>query len=186
MSSGLTPTELPHVELVPQPANFGMRVVAYILDGLILAPVSGLSVYCFLALKSLPLVFLLSLPGLVYKPFMEARFGATLGKMICKLRVTDREGRNLNLMRAYLRFTPFLLLMALGVANNFWVFSQPEFQEETTFLEMARFLQRSPFHILTTIFSWVVILECLAAAFTERGRAVHDMLAGSYCVRKAG
>lgn len=30
--------------------------------------------------------------------------------------------------------------------------------------------------------NWVIIIDCVTAAFTERARAIHDMVAGSYCV----
>lgn len=168
-----------------QPAGFWIRVAASLLDGLILSPISIASVIVFFALKSMPLVLLLSVPGLLYKPLMEAFYGATLGKMICGIRVADAEGRRLSVAMAYVRFAPFLLISALGFIQYFWIMSQPAFVNADDFLAMARAMEQSPYRIPSMILNWVVIFECVAAAFTDRKRAIHDMLAGSYCVWKS-
>lgn len=38
--------------------------------------------------------------------------------------------------------------------------------------------------ILNVFFGWVVVADCLFVAFTRRNRALHDMMAGTYVVKK--
>jgi hypothetical protein len=42
----------------------------------------------------------------------------------------------------------------------------------------------SSVHQLSTILGYVSLIDCVKAAFTNRKRAIHDMIAGSYCVWK--
>ncbi|MEJ2701101.1 MAG: RDD family protein [Sedimentisphaerales bacterium] len=64
-----------------RPAGFWIRFGAQIVDFFVLIPVVVLSYWNTFALKSMIVLVLISVPGLVYKPFMESFFGATLGKM---------------------------------------------------------------------------------------------------------
>ncbi|MCD6385696.1 RDD family protein, partial [Candidatus Sumerlaeota bacterium] len=82
-----------------RPAGFWIRVVATLVDFIVFIPVVALSFYA-ISSKSLFLTLLLILPGVLYKPLMEAFYGATLGKMACGLRVVDKSGANLSVPRA--------------------------------------------------------------------------------------
>ena len=168
------------------PAGFWIRVVAALLDFIVLSP---LQVAVFIALvhvKSLPLFLLVSIPGFVYKPLMESRYGATLGKMACGLRVIDQQGRRLGIVAAYVRFLPWLVTGVVRLIETVWVFSVPQFQAVSGFLELGRLTQQSPVHQLSTILGYFGLIDCVTAAFTNRKRAIHDMIAGSYCVWKVG
>ena len=81
----------------PPAGGFWIRVAASFIDGLIFLPMIILLFLDLLWWKSFLLVVVLTIPNLVYKPFMEAFKGATLGKMICGLRVVDPYGDNLSL-----------------------------------------------------------------------------------------
>jgi uncharacterized RDD family membrane protein YckC len=167
------------------PAGFWIRVVAALIDFIIV--LSPLQVAVFIALvyvKSLPLFLLVSIPGFVYKPLMESRYGATLGKMACGLRVIDQHGRRLSIVAAYVRFLPWLVRAPVSLITIVWVFSAPQFQAVSGFLELGRLMQQSPVHQLSTILGYVGLIDCVTAAFTNRKRAIHDMIAGSYCVWK--
>jgi len=166
------------------PAGFWIRVVASLIDGIVMSPIQVAAFVAFLSVKSLPLALLVSIPGFVYKPFMESRYGATLGKMACGLRVIDQHGRRLSIVAAYERFLPPLVRAVVSLITIVWVFSAPQFQAVSSFLELGRLMQQSPVNQLSTILSFVVLIDCVTAAFTNRKRAIHDMIAGSYCVWK--
>jgi uncharacterized RDD family membrane protein YckC len=176
------PAEPPVLAPAWRPAGFWVRVAAALIDGVVLSPLTVGSFCALFSVKSLPLVLLLSLPGLVYKPLLESRYGATLGKMACGLRVIDRRGGRLGLGAAYLRFAPFLAQAVVGLATTVWVFSTPQFQEVSGLLELGRLMQQSPFNLLSTVLNWFILIDCVTVAFTARKRALHDMMADSYCV----
>lgn len=168
----------------PKPAGFWIRVVAYFIDGLVFIPIVVLNFFNLVSIKSMFLLILFGIPGLIYKPFMESFFGATLGKMACRIRVIDKYGEKLTLGAAYIRFLPFLLSTIVGLIGARILFSFPEFKNVTTFLEIGRLQQRNPIKPITTIVSLFVFVDCVFIAFTHRKRAIHDIMARSFCVFK--
>ena len=167
-----------------RPAGFWIRVGAYIIDGLVFIPIIILSYWNLFSLKSTAVLVLISLPGLIYKPFMESFFGATLGKMSCKIKVIDNNGKKLSLFSAYVRFFPFLMSAAVGLVGQFILFSSPQFQSATSMMELGQAQQGNFLAPISKIVGLLVLIECVFAAFTFRKRALHDMLAESFCVYK--
>ena len=167
-----------------RPAGFWIRVGAYIIDSLIFIPIIILSVWNTWHLKSTVVLVLSSLPGLIYKPFMESFFGATLGKMSCKLKVIDDNGNKLSLFSAYIRFFPFLFSAGVTLAVQLIVFSSPQFQSATSMMELAEAQQGNYLDVVSYPASALVLIDCVLVAFTFRKRALHDMMAESFCVYK--
>jgi len=171
-------------ESYSQPAGFWIRVGASIIDGLIFIPIGILSIWNTYSLKNMAVLILISLPGLIYKPFMESFFGATLGKMACGIKVIDNNGRKLSLFGAYVRYFPFLIQTGVALVGQLIVFSSPQFQSATSITEIAQAQQANYMSIVGFIVNIFVMIECVFAAFTYRKRALHDMLAESFCVYK--
>ena len=86
-----------------RPAGFWIRVGAYFIDSVIFFPIIILSIWNTYSFKSIAVLILMNLPGLIYKPFMESFFGATLGKMACGIKVIDDNGKKLSLFAADLQ-----------------------------------------------------------------------------------
>lgn len=171
---------------VSSPAGFWIRVVAALIDGLIFTPAIILLLLDMLWWKSFLLVVIVTIPNLFYKPFMEAYKGATLGKMACGLRVIDGYGNNLSLRAAYMRSLPQLMAVFVGLFGYALLFSDPEFLQARTLLEIAQTRQVENFNVVQNAFSFFVIVDCAAVAFTNRKRALHDFLASSFCVKSTG
>ena len=167
-----------------RPAGFWIRVGASIIDWLIFIPIGMLSMWNTYSLKSTAVLVLTSLPGLIYKPFMESFFGATLGKMSCKIKVIDDNGKKLSLFGAYVRYFPFLLATGVALAGQLIVFSSPQFQSATSMTEIGEAQKVNFLSLISLIVYLFVVVECVFAAFTFRKRALHDMLAESFCVYK--
>ena len=167
-----------------RPAGFWIRFGAYFIDGLIFIPIVILSIWNTYSLKSLPMLILISLPGLIYKPFMESFFGATLGKMACGIKVIDDNGKKLSLFTAYVRYFPFLISIGVTLAGQLIIFSSPQFQSATSMIDINEAQRANFLTPVGYVVSVLVIIECVFAAFTFRKRALHDMLAESFCVYK--
>lgn len=173
-----------HMEGYSRPAGFWIRVGASIIDFLVFIPIVLLSMWNTYSLKSTTVLILISLPGLIYKPFMESFYGATLGKMSCKIKVIDNNGNKLSLFGAYVRYFPFLISTGVTLAGQLILFSLPQFQSAESMMEVAQAQQGNYLSPISTIMSVLVVIECVFAAFTYRKRALHDMLAESFCVYK--
>ena len=167
-----------------RPAGFWIRVGAHFIDYLIFIPIGFLSFWNTYSIKSIAVLVLISLPGFFYKPFMESFFGATLGKMSCKIKVIDDNGRKLSLFNAYIRFFPFLLLAGIGLASQLILFSSPQFESIKSWTELGQAQQGNFLAVFSYPAMLLVLIDCIMVAFTFRKRALHDMMAESYCVYK--
>ena len=172
------------VEGYSRPAGFWIRVGASIIDSLIFIPIIILSVWNTYSLKNTVVLILTSLPGLIYKPLMESFYGATLGKMSCKIKVIDDNGRKISLFNAYIRFFPFFLSAGVTLAGQLILFSSPQFQSATSWIEISQAQQGSFLVVISYPVSALVLIDCIVVAFTFRKRALHDMMAESFCVYK--
>lgn len=168
---------------IPTPAGFWIRVAAAFIDGLIFMPLFILQFMDLLWWKSFFLILVLSIPTLFYKPLMETYKGATLGKMACGLRVIDEEGNNLTLQAAYMRYLPQLMALFVGLFGYVLLFANPEFIKITSLLELAQFRQPNSSGLVQMAVNCFVLVDGLMVAFTYRKRAIHDMLAHSYCIK---
>ena len=167
-----------------RPAGFWIRAGATVIDYLIFIPIGILSFWNTYSLKSIVVLVLISLPGLLYKPFMESFFGATLGKMSCKIKVIDDNGKKLSFFNAYIRFLPFLVLAGVSLASQLILFSSSQFQSVKSWTELSQAQQGNFMVVISYPATLLVLIDCIMVAFTFRKRALHDMMADSFCVYK--
>ena len=170
-----------------KPAGFWIRVLAYTIDFCVFIPLLVLGIVNAYTIRNIFIAILIIFPLFFYKPFLESFYGATLGKMACGINVIDQSGNKLDLIHAYIRFIPFLLVLIIGLIESLILYSYPEFQNGLTIPEIAH-LRRSgaifsikPIDNIATIF---LIIDCIIIAFTKRKRALHDMMARSFCIYK--
>jgi len=133
--------------------------------------------------KSYLVVVLISLPSFIYKPFMESLKGATLGKMACGLRVIDENGGNLPLGKAYLRSLPNLASLVVAMLSYALWFADPAFLEATSVFDIMAMGRSNELAGPSFVVQLFLLIDCLIVAFNPQKRALHDYLAGSFCVR---
>lgn len=168
-----------------QPAGFWIRVAAFSIDGLIFIPITILHFLNILSIKStILLVPIIVLPALVYTPFMHSFYGATLGKMACGLKVIDGSGKKLTLRAAYLRFLPWLILSLMGLTGLLILFSSAAFESASTMADIRQLRGGGRLGIIDMTLCFFMLADCIVLAFTHRKRAIHDMMARSFCVYK--
>lgn len=170
------------IEGYARPAGFWIRVGASLVDFLVFIPIAILGFWNTISLKSTTVLVLISLPAFLYKPLMESFFGATLGKMSCRIKVIDEQGKKLSLFRAYCRALPFLVGSAVGLASQLILFSSPQFQSAGSWMEAMQAKPTTVLDLVNPLVSLFILVDCLFVAFTPRKRALHDMLAESFCV----
>ncbi len=73
---------------------------------------------------------------------------------------------------------------AISLTNQLILFSSPEFESVTSWIELGQAQQRGLLDALGTIVALFVMVDCIFVAFTFRNRALHDMMAQSFCVYK--
>lgn len=174
--------------------GFWMRLVAWLLDGLLLAPV----VFLLYALGSGTTMVVASVATYVvvwgYAVALTARWGCTLGKAALGLRVVNVDGSRVGWAGALRRYAVFLALGLLaltvdGGGNNAVDLTGPpegiiDVSSATADDSSLPWSAALPFAYLVAFWVWLVIdLVCLLAS--KRKRAAHDVIGGTVVVRRS-
>ncbi len=168
----------------PRYAGFWTRVVAAIVDGFILLPVMGLMLYNVLSLKSVALVLLVQLLTVIYKPFMESQYGATLGKMALGIKVVDDNFAPITLKHALLRDLPWLLPQINTTIGVMLVYLSTGFNDLNSFATFNG-VYDEPVTSTIGVGLWILqIIAVVMVAFDARKQGLHDCLASTFVVFK--
>lgn len=157
------------------------RVVAAIVDSLILLPVELLRRFIFVHSPSISLraiAVLTSLTAyLIYRVLMHGWRGQTLGKMACGVVVLDVSERPLSWRQAVLRDIFGIVSAAVFVIVEWRNLARGLDPYQTDFLHASSWFMRVGL-------LWFV-LEILTLFANKKRRALHDFIAGSVVVRKS-
>ncbi|MEM9549211.1 MAG: RDD family protein [Bacteroidota bacterium] len=166
-------------------ATFLDRFLAFLLDFLItFGPIFYL-VYLGYTQKNLMFLLISAVLGMLYKPFMEGIWGATLGKMIMKITVVDSDMATVGLGQSILKNTIYIVSSVLGILGHFWLVGTERFQESEGYMEVAAITQDSPYSTVTIIWMVVIIGSCFAMFASDKGQTLHDRLANTFCVKNS-
>ncbi|NOU79574.1 hypothetical protein GC101_11875 [Paenibacillus sp. LMG 31459] len=161
--------------------GFWKRVLISFIDFLILAlPTYFLNRLCVSAAESAESAFPLFIQFVLligFNVFMVVKYGGTPGRLLLGVRIINEDGRYPALKQALIRYLFFIVngFLAVIVSLN---------TEELSAVSSS-LANWSPLATnLNVFFGWVVVADCLFVAFTRRNRALHDMMAGTYVVKK--
>ena len=159
--------------------------------------VTVISLYFIYTKSDLALLYIFSIPLILYKPLMEFFFGATVGKALLSIKVVDKNGQTLNINKAYIRFIPFLLVTIIQLSQiTVQLKSQNAASQEGSILEVFNKTQKSTAeelesikvvdevnlsHIFSTI-SFLMMMNLFLVYFNRNRQAGHDFLCGSFCI----
>jgi uncharacterized RDD family membrane protein YckC len=170
-------------------STFWPRFCAGTIDSLVLWPGSVLTAmlpYCdWPAQMLLPVYVALALSSTIYSIALHTKYGQTVGKMVCKVRVVDWKTEGpIDFSQALLRdAVPLIMLGILLVYQSLRVITgkvtvgrlaQPE--------ELQDIGNISPWLFLGIPMIWFV-LEIVTMLTNEQRRALHDFIAGTVVVR---
>lgn len=167
-------------------AGFGIRVGASLIDALVMIPFIVLSMYNLISIKSIGLLIGAAMVSALYKPFMEYRWGATLGKMATSLKVMTTQYQPLTVVHTIKRSLPFLLSQVFSLLVMLQDFTTEGFDEARTFLDYSMFSasQDQTMNNASTTVSILILISCLWILANPLKQALHDLFAETYCLRK--
>lgn len=158
--------------------SFWQRAGALILDGLILAPVSlPLTLLNITSWKSIPILILSTILLTLYKPFMEYRFSATLGKMAMKLSIVDYNLEKPSMPQILLRNIFHIFSAFTGLIAGILVFNTPGFQQVTdleSYLKFSESITILPYNQYITY--GIFLAEIFVFFQDEQKRSLHDKI----------
>jgi len=156
------------------------RFVAIIIDGLIFIPLdwahesiwgSNISVYEFFVWA----VFY-SVSFVAYYVFMHAKFGQTIGKWICKVKVVDYESEeSINFVQAVLRDVVPVLLVPYSIYSYTSSYAAGLGDASSPSSAFDLF-------VAMTLMFWV-LMELITMLMNKKRRAVHDFIAGTVVIK---
>lgn len=179
-------TNLPDPTTVPTVGVFH-RVLAYLIDQFC-TQVLVFPVYYFMVVRpNFTLVVLLWLLQFLYKPLLESRFGATLGKLALRLRVVDRGSyRRIGLNQSFVRYVPFAVAQFATLFLLIRISGDAALAEVESVNEYVRFLT---FHPLSQSFvvglcNNIPVFSSAWMVMDPWNRSLHDRWAQTFVVRK--
>jgi uncharacterized RDD family membrane protein YckC len=167
--------------------GFKDRLFALLLDGLVLSPLILTDYLNRTGLKSIFVLTLVFIISLAYKPLLEFKYGATVGKKALKLLVVNLEQGNISLGQAVLRNIFDIVSRCLTFALSLTIYTSTGFSSVTTNTEYAR-LQTATFNIIPYTFLYLAlyIAEIILLQTDKKRRSLHDRIAGTYVVKSSG
>lgn len=184
MENNLLDNELQEIEVPRKFAGFWIRVGASLIDLVVYLPLIGLNMYNLYVWKIIPLYFLLFLLLIIYKPFMEFKYGATLGKMAVNIKVVNQDFGKITLAQAIIRYIPWILNQAVEIISAVILFQHPDFYSISSMVEFGNLQNEliSPaYSFITSMFS---LISCIIVGLTSHKQGLHDLMANTYCIYK--
>ncbi len=157
-------------------AGFSVRALASIIDSAIFVPFVFISTYNQLSLKSLTLELLIIALVMFYKPLMEWKYQATLGKMAMKIKVIAEVGGPMTPAQSFVRSLIFIGTSIIAVLRNLAVFNDPDFQNVTTFEEMIVFPAYMSYDSAHDSLMFILMMSISFVIFDQRHQGVHDKM----------
>lgn len=172
--------------------NFGERLAALLLDGLILAPFTITLLLLNAqninnAYFTTPIALLINI---VYHLVTSVHYGATPGKIAMGLFILQKSGGYIGYKEAFLKLLPQLLLSIIPMAINFYAISQIDVE---TYNSMGWFDQQQYLKTFYPFFGTLLIIvlpnmysfsNLLFFLLNDRKQSLGDALAGTVVVHK--
>jgi len=174
--------ELDDLEKQPyEYANFWQRLQALIIDTIIFLPITSVNGYNLMEWKRFEIIIIVALIWCIYKPFMEWKWGATLGKMIVGLKVVNKNFEGIDFNQAMLRFSIYFAWTVASVLEYFNLFNTPGFAETNTYEGIITLQQHNP-SVAASIVSFMFIFSASRIFFDAHKQAYHDLPGDTYCI----
>jgi uncharacterized RDD family membrane protein YckC len=165
-------------------AGFWIRVGASFIDFFVYLPLIGLNMYNLYILKSLPLQLIISLILFLYKPFMEYKYGATLGKMAVQIKVVSNDLNQISMAQSILRYIPWIISQAISTYGTIVLFLHPDFKILTGLYDVGNLQKELINPGINMIGSTFLFISCIIVGFSDNKKGLHDMIANTYCIYK--
>lgn len=162
-------------------ASFFQRTQAFVIDSLVFFPMSYLTDYNLFYIKNFYIVVAAGVLWWAYKILMEWQFGATLGKMVVKIKVVSEDMDKPSFNQIMMRFMPYFAVGLSNILLNFSLFNLPEFQTVQDLDGIQKLHEQLPSTgLMLSIFFFSVSVG--AIWYDEKKQALHDKLGQTYCV----
>ncbi|MFT7121436.1 MAG: putative RDD family membrane protein YckC [Neolewinella sp.] len=175
------------VKAEPRFANFGNRLVAHILDMILVFAVSYIMSLFLPTATDFTFAAAVGILGMLYKPVMEAMNGAAVGKMVMKLKVVANEDGQVSWMQAFMRYIPWFIGGGIGLWFQYEMMNIPgltEGMDPTAQGELMMEWFGANVSLLLIVLGGTLLplISTLVMLGNKRNQSAHDILAETYVV----
>ncbi len=163
-------------------AGFWIRLGAALIDFIVLVPIIILSTYNSLDVKSMLLMFVLNALAFLYKPLLEWKRSATLGKIVVGIKLVDESMNDIDLDMAIRRYLPWIISFAISTATNIFLFTSPEFQDIDQFTELGFLTRQMPLYWVGSLYNLIFLAIIGSLVFDSKKQGFHDKYARTFCI----
>jgi len=174
-------------ELDVRYAKFGPRFGAGLIDGiitlLVLVPITYMNVIQW----KIPAIFILtSLFTICYKPFLEYRYGATLGKMAVGIKVVGYQFQKVTLQEELRRVSFYIVPSIIQEIMTLKIYFSDDLKSIVNYSDYNNYITGSnPALVWLNIIVFVLLVaDCITFLTNEQNRSLHDLYAGTYVIEK--
>ncbi len=168
-------------------AKFGARFGASLIDGLLLILVNLPITYFNVTQWKVPALYIVvSLISVVYKPFMEYRYGATVGKMIVGIKVVGYQFQKVTLREELSRVSFYLVPNIIQEIMTMKVYFSDDLSKISSYRDYSNYVTESnPAMVVLNLIVFVLLIaDCICFLSDAQKRSLHDMYAGTFVIEK--
>lgn len=114
---------------------------------------------------------------------MEWRFGATLGKMACKIKVVNLDMEFISIDQAFGRYLPWAISVIISLISSTSIFMSANFENVDTYMELATLSQTNPLNTTSIIYNFIFIVIVGSLAFDKRNQGFHDKISKTIVIK---
>jgi uncharacterized RDD family membrane protein YckC len=168
-------------------AKFWIRLGAFIADELIIIIIILPVTYFNVIQWKIPWVFILtSIITIIYKPFMEFRYGATLGKMAVGIQVVGHQFQNVTLREELRRVSFYLVPSIIQQILTLKFYFSNQLDSVHHYKDYNDFIVSTnpALYILNIIVVFLYIADAFTLLSNNQNRSLHDLYAETYVIEK--
>ena len=164
--------------------TFKDRALALLIDGIILLPLIVIDWFNKSDWKSQILLTIVFLVGTIYKPLLEFKYGATIGKKSMKLIVVNTDYQKVNLKEVLIRNIFDITSRIFFFGARLMTYRSNGFVNVTSNREFITFqktiVNLNPYLLF---FSLITLIEIIFILCDKQKRALHDRMGATFVIK---
>ncbi len=164
-------------------ASFWIRVAAALIDTVVFAPLIVLSFVNLFYVKSLVLLYVMMVLQALYKPLMEFKYGATLGKMAVKIKVVNEEQHPITLDQSFGRYLPWVISTVISLITTTAIYMSVDFNNLTSYMQLAEISESMPLNTVSQAYNFIFLILILWMTIDKKNQGVHDKIAKTMVIK---
>ena len=168
-------------------AKFWVRFGAMLIDGLVTVMIILPVTYFNVIQWKTPWIYILtSLLTIIYKPFMEYQYGATLGKMAVGIMVVGHQFQKVTLKEEIRRVSFYIVPNIIQQVLTLKFYFSGQLNSIQHYKDYNDYIVSTnpALYILNIIVFVLLVIDTITFFSNDQNRSLHDLYAGTYVIEK--